>query len=101
MFISSLFSVIQFEIERSSVLKMTLGERHLLLTVCVLVPAVMMLTKSLRMDGRDEHDHHLEMRRRADFHERGNNFARDLRDYVHTTLLEGRGSDPAPPPPAQ
>ena len=64
-----------------------------MLLAVVGIPSLMMFMKTLRMDAREEHDLHMELRRRADFWEKGNAFARTLRDTVHIQMLEGRPLD--------
>lgn len=67
---------------------MGLGDRNVLATFCILIPAIMIMTKMKRMDHREEHEFHIEMRRRADFWERANRFSLHLQDAVLESVME-------------
>lgn len=69
---------------------MGVGDKHILATMVLFIPSMMIFTKIQRMDHREQHDFHMEMRRRADFWDRGNAFAMTLRDAVLASVVEGR-----------
>ncbi len=71
-----------------------MSEKFWVPTAVVLIPTLLMLNKAMRIDSREQHDFHMELRRRADFWEKGNAFSRDLRDHVHTAVMTDRGGDP-------
>lgn len=56
----------------------------------VFVPAILVLTKVMRMNAKDEHEVHMDLRYKAVFWDRGNEFAQSMARQLLDELVVAR-----------
>ena len=69
---------------------MSTNSSRYMVALMTTVPLVMLWTKSQRIDGREEFDVMMQIRYRAVFWERANDFTAALRGHVLASILEDR-----------
>ena len=64
------------------------GEFNWFWGVLFTVPAIMIFTKSARMDSKERHEIQMRVKHRSDFWAKGNTFVDALRERMHRQLHE-------------